>query len=157
MILLSDPLTVTGIFLLGASAGALVTYAKQKQVIDECRKALELSLDHGDATTSDSGARFGMKSLIVGRDPEMIRIFSHLLHEKRIETYKCSLESAAIDRLSSDKFEVIVLDFDHVAGCAEILKNLPCSNQHVLVIAVATEGGTKETAARLGASFVIAH
>jgi len=40
--LLADPLAVFGIFMLGAAADALITYAKQKHIVGECREALEL-------------------------------------------------------------------------------------------------------------------
>ena len=42
--MLSDPLAVVVIFMMGAAAGALVTYAKQKHVLAEYRKALELAV-----------------------------------------------------------------------------------------------------------------
>jgi hypothetical protein len=40
---LADPLTITGVFTLGAAAGSLIAYARYRHMINECRKALELS------------------------------------------------------------------------------------------------------------------
>lgn len=150
--MLADPLAVFGIFMLGAAAGALITYAKQKHIVGECREALELASEPGKATAESP---FGMKALVVGRDPEMISIFSHLFRENSIETQKCFLESVAIDQLSSEKFEAVVLDFDHVGRCADILKSLPRPNKHVVVVAIASDSRAKEIASALGAAFII--
>jgi hypothetical protein len=150
--LLADPLAVFGIFMLGAAAGALVTYAKQKHIVGECRTALELASEPGKATAESP---FGMKALVVGRDPEMISIFSHLFRENSIEIKTCFLESVAIDQLSSEKFEAIVLDFDHVGGCADILKSLPRPNKDVVVVAIASDSRVKEIASALGVTFSI--
>lgn len=40
---LADPLTITGVFTLGAAAGSLIAYARYRHMINECREALELS------------------------------------------------------------------------------------------------------------------
>src|SRR5437899_12493720 len=138
--------------MLGAAADALITYAKQKHIVGECREALELASEPGKATAESP---FGMKALVVGRDPEMISIFSHLFRENSIETQKCFLESVAIDQLSSEKFEAVVLDFDHVGRCADILKSLPRPNKHVVVVAIASDSRAKEIASALGAAFII--
>jgi len=40
---LADPLTITGVFTLGAAAGSLIACARYRHMINECREALELS------------------------------------------------------------------------------------------------------------------
>lgn len=140
-----------GIFMLGASVGAFVTYVKNQRLIRECCEALEMAR----SAPAEPELHPGMKALIVGHDPEMISVFSHLFREKRIEAQKCLLESAALHQLSSAKFEAIVLDFDGVADCPNILAKLPRPNERVLVIAVASSSGNKEAATRAGATFVI--
>ena len=153
--MISDPLVITGTFMLGASAGAVVTYAKQRNAISECRKALQLADTTFNATPTQQVARVGIRAFIVGTDPEMISVFSALLHEKGIETEKCFRESAALERLSSRKFEVLVLDFDRAPECGQILKHLPSPNKKAVVIAVMSDTAEMDRAAELGASFVI--
>ena len=152
--MLSDPLAVVVIFMMGAAAGALVTYAKQKHVLAEYRKALELAV-HEKKPPAESKAGLGLKALIVGRDPEMIRIFSDVLRERGVEARKCVLESAALDQLSSEKFEALILDFDEIEGCPNILKSLPGPNKRVPVFAVASDSHKKQAASDLGTSFVV--
>ena len=41
--ILSDPLTITGVFTLGAAAGSIIDYARHRSLINEYRKALHLS------------------------------------------------------------------------------------------------------------------
>ena len=150
--MLCDPLAVTGIFLIGASAGALVTYARCKPVLNQYRQATQADKP---STTAEPKSHSGLKALIVGHDAEMISVFSALFREKGVEACKCFLESAALDQLSSEKFEALVLDFDDVADCANILYNLPRPNERLLVIAVASDGDRKEAATCAGATFVI--
>ena len=153
--LLSDPLAVTGIFLIGASAGASLTYARCKQVLRDCRRALAVTSDH-EYVSETSDPRFHMKALIVGRDSEMIGIFSYLFREKHIEAQKCSDESSALEQLASEKFAAIVLDFDDVRGCADILRRMAGPNKQVPVFAVGTDSQLKEAASDLGAATLIA-
>ncbi|HKV78782.1 MAG TPA: PilZ domain-containing protein [Candidatus Sulfotelmatobacter sp.] len=96
-----------------------------------------------------------MKALVVSNDAEMVTVFSSVLGKKCIGTVTCAAESAAKDQLSSDKFEVLILDFDNVSGYERIIRGLGDPNRHGLVIAVASENGRKETALKLGASVVI--
>jgi DNA-binding response OmpR family regulator len=151
-LLLFDPLAVTGTFLIGASAGALVTYSRCKPLLDRFREAPPASKASSPAQPK---AHLGLKALIVGHDAEMISIFSAIFFEKSIEARKCFLESAAVDQLSSDKYEAIVLDFDEVQECTSILKNLPRPNEKALVIAVASDTEKKEAASRGGATLVV--
>jgi DNA-binding response OmpR family regulator len=152
-LVLSDPLSAIGIFTLGAATGSIIDYARHRHVINDCRKALHLS---AALYPNRSAIRIaGLKALLVCRDPEMMAIFSHLLSEKRIESEECSLETAAIEKLSSEKYDAVVLDFEHLAGCAKILNNLPRPNQNALVIALAPRSGVKEIASQIGAGFII--
>lgn len=134
--------------MLGASGGAFLTYIRFKNLARQEPETRE-------STPVKPKVHCGMKALIVGHDPEMIGIFSALFHEKNIEAGKCFIESAALDRLSSDKFEAIVLDFDEITECPSILRNLPRPNERLVVIAVASDHNKKESAARAGAMFVV--
>jgi CheY-like chemotaxis protein len=98
-----------------------------------------------------------MKALVVGGDPEMVDVFSQLFSELDIETDRCALESAAIDQLSSGKFEALVLDVDDVAGYANILERMKASrqNRNLLVFAVASDSRAQEAASASGDAFII--
>lgn len=159
--MLSNPLAVLGIFMMGASAGGFVTHIRYRSLLRDCRKAVEIDLAN-QRTPDEPTARpaskphFGMKALILAHDEEMLIIFSHLLHEQGIDVRKCSLESEALRQLSSEKFEAIVLDFDQIADCPDLLKKLPRANENVLLIAIAS-GDQKEAnaAVRAGVTFVV--
>lgn len=153
--LLSDPLTVIGIFMLGAGSGALLTYARAGQALGECRKALQLS----SVNAPPNGAEvpdLGIKAVVAGQDRQMVLIFSHLLHEMNVETHKCLTASDALDQFSCNKFDALVLDVDKVPGCAEIAEDLRAtpSNRHAVVIAVASDNRARNIASELGAFIV---
>ena len=116
--MLSDPLAIVGTFMLGTSVGALVTRIQYSHGLREAQKALEQRPEGNGGMASDSKDYLGMKALIVGRDPEMISICSHLFREKGVEARKCFLESDALDQLSSAKFQAMVLDCDEVDCCS---------------------------------------
>jgi hypothetical protein len=132
---LFDPITVTGILTFGAAAGALITHARENQRHGEDCNVPKSVSDTAHAITK---APLRMKALVVSRDPEMIGTFSALFHERNVETRECFLGSVAIDQLSSNKFEFVVLDFDQVPGCADIVRRLPRPDKYV-VIAVNTD------------------
>jgi hypothetical protein len=98
-----------------------------------------------------------MKALVLGADPEMIGIFAHLFCELDIETDRCVLESAAIDQLSCQKFEALILDADDVAESGDILKAVKEVRQkhNLLVFAVAGDNRAEEAASAVGATFII--
>lgn len=150
--MLADPSAVIGIFMIGASAGALVTYARCRRRLGDREPRMGLSLN--SLHPLRRADRFGMKSLIVGGDPEMVSLFVHLFREKGIHVQTCCHEAAAIDQLASEKFAAIVLDFDDVGGCANVLKRLAGPNRHVPVFAVGT-GDNLKLAADLSAEFLV--
>lgn len=152
--MLSNPLAVVGIFLTGASAGALVTYIRLKHVLIESRPAINITPGQPSKFAAPQ-IHVDMKALIVGSDPEMVSLFSRLFCEKGIETRKCLLASSAVDQLSSEKFEAIVLDFDELADWQSILTDVPRPNGRVLVIGIASGSANKELASRAGVAFVI--
>ena len=153
---MTDSLAITGIFLLGASAGSLVSYLYYRGAAGEYRKSIEGTF----ADLSRSGptkAESKMKALIVCRNPETIGIFSHLFREVGVETQTCDSESQVIDRLTSNKFEALVMDFDELSGCPDTVSSVRSvrPNQDIALFAIASQGRAKSTASSLGNSFVI--
>lgn len=155
-VVLSNPLTVLGIFLLGASTGSLTTFANRKRVIGGMRELVPISGVDQKETSPDLEAQLLMKASVVSPETELIEIFSSLFREKHVETVSRADGSGAIDQFSTQRFEAIVLDFDKVAESADVLRRVRGMNHRVLVIAVASDNSWKQSAPDLGASIVIA-
>lgn len=141
--------------MMGASAGAVISYIKHKGLVlvRETREARDNLSDNAYHTAEEPKSHLGIKALIVGHDPETISIFSRVLREKGIESERFFSESLALERLSSAKFQALVLDCDEI-DFSEMLKRLPRPNERVLVIAVANEN-KKQVTSRAGISFVV--
>ena len=150
-----NPLSVIPTFIMGVATGSLITWIRQRHLLAECQTLLKQVSD-GCERPAESQPRFGMKALVVSPDVNVVRLFSNLLGERRIETLDCSLASSAASKLSSEKFEVIVLDCDQVEGSENVLKKLPGPHKQVVVIAIATEGAQSKRAAVQGATFIVA-
>ena len=155
-VVLSNPLTVLGVFLLGASTGALTTFALRKRAIGEIRDAIPISGVAGKETSPDFEAQLLMKACVVSPDPELIETFSSLFREKHVDVVRCAQGPGAIDQLSNQRFEAIVLDFDKVAESADVLRRVRGMNHRGLVIAVASDNCRRQNASDLGISIVIA-
>jgi len=97
-----------------------------------------------------------MRGLIVSRRAETIAIFSTLLREIWIEAGKCGSAAQVFHLLSRGKFEVLVLDFDDLAGCAEISRSVRKlePNQDISIFAIASNDQEKKTALAAGSTFV---
>lgn len=157
-----EPLSIAGVFLLGASAGALVTYAKQRHLIKECRKAIFTydSAISGPVTEEvgeniESGSRFAMKALVVARDLQIALIFARLFRELRVEAVACPSEREASTHLASEKFAAIVFDVKDFPNCSAILKDVPGPNKRALVIAVTDESNAKRAISNISAGLII--
>lgn len=155
-VVLSNPLTVLGIFLLGAFTGALITFGNRKRVIGEMRELAPIPSVDRKGTTPESEAQLLMKAFVVSPGPELIETFSSLFREKHVATVSRADGAGAIDQFSTQRYEAIVLDFDKVAESADVLRRVREMNHRVLVIAVASDDSRKQIASDLGASIVIA-
>jgi hypothetical protein len=89
-----------------------------------------------------------MKALMFTRDAAFAVILSRLFNELFVEAHDCSLESDVMNKLSSERFEVLVLDFDSVSECGKILQSARGirPNQNVVVFAAGLSEQAKETA-----------
>jgi PilZ domain len=90
-----------------------------------------------------------MKALMFTRDPALVVTLSQLFDELFVETHDCSLASDVMNKLSSEKFDALVLDFDNDSGCTTILRSAPETrpNQNVVVMAVGSGEQVKQTSA----------
>ena len=140
--------------MIGAASGSLITWMRQRRVLAVCRTRLDQVSD-GREPPAESQARFGMKALVVSSDLNVIKLFSTLFRERRVETLSCSVTSDAANQLSSQKFEALVLDCDRVEGCFDLLKSLPGPHREVVVFAITTEASQRKHASARRASFVV--
>jgi DNA-binding response OmpR family regulator len=79
-----------------------------------------------------------MKALIVGTNSATADILSHMFAEKRIATSQALSTSRALEQLSREKFEAILLDCESIPDCPDILTKLPRPNKSAFVIALAS-------------------
>jgi DNA-binding response OmpR family regulator len=151
--LLLDPLAIAATFVVGSASGALLTHFKQKPGRDYLRRLLKRarSLSYRPA---DDIECFAMKALVITHDREIIRVLSTVFREKRISIQECSFDSA-VALLSADKFAAIVLDFDQISGCVNVIEHLPGANKRIVVFAIASDSISKAIASRLEANCVI--
>lgn len=49
--MLSDPLAVIGVFMMGASVGAIIMHVRYKSLLHDCRKALEFNVSASQQPT----------------------------------------------------------------------------------------------------------
>jgi len=148
-----DQLSVIGVFMLGASAGSIVSYIK---LTNQFRTEL------GSPTptlfpTEVPHDTLQMRGLLLSRDVEVIAIFSHLLREFHIHIHRCEKPARAIEQLRSSKFDVLILDFDRLPDCSEVLRTVRGiqPNQDIVVFALASGERASATALELGGTFVV--
>jgi len=87
----------------------------------------------------------------------MLEIFAQVFCALDIDTDTCVLESAAIDQLSAEKVEALVLDLDGTDGYGDILSRVKRANRNtnLIVFAVASDRRAQEAACALGDAFII--
>jgi DNA-binding response OmpR family regulator len=153
---LSNPLAITGIFMLGASAGSLVSYIRCRGAVRKYQKTIEGAFADVDRSERIN-ANYRMKALVVSGNRQAIDIFAYLFREVDIEAANCDSKSRAIDRVTSEKFDALVLDFDNLSGCSEIVENVRGirPNREIPLFAIASESQAKATALALSSNFVI--
>lgn len=153
---MSNPLAITGIFMLGASAGSLVSYIRCRGAVRKYQKTIEgafADIDRSERINTN----YRMKALVVSGNRQTIDIFAYLFREVGIEAANCDSKSRAIDHVTSEKFDALVLDFDNLSGCSEIVENVRDirPNREIPLFAIASENQAKATALALSSNFVI--
>jgi len=133
-----------------------MSYTKWRGAMRKYRESIEGAFTdtHGSEPAKPN---YSMKALIVSGNPESVDIFSYLFREVGIEAHKCDSQSLAIDRLMSDKFEALVLDFDNLSACSEIVGRVRGMrpNREVPLFAIASGSAAKAAALVLNSDFMI--
>jgi CheY-like chemotaxis protein len=98
-----------------------------------------------------------LKSLLLCREPDTLRVFRRALEDLDIEVEAALAATATLDLLETNKFDAIIVDCDDVAGGADVLTAIQesPSNKRAIVIAVINGTTTMRAAFERGAHFAL--
>jgi CheY-like chemotaxis protein len=97
-----------------------------------------------------------LDSLLLSRDPQVIRVLRPALEKLSIEVEVCRGARSGGEILSSEKFDAIIVDCDDLQGGLEVLEGLRKGNSNKNSVAFAILNGTStHKAFELGANFVL--
>jgi len=98
-----------------------------------------------------------LQSLLLCRDPDMLRIFRRALDDLGIGLEVATTAESALDRLNRNKFDAIIVDCDDVAGGTGVLTGIQQapSNKRALAIAVINGTTSMRAAFEMGAHFAL--
>jgi len=98
-----------------------------------------------------------LQSLLLCRDPDMLRIFRRALDDLGIGLEVATTAESALDRLNRNKFDAIIVDCDDVAGGTGVLTGVQQapSNKRALAIAVINGTTSMRAAFEMGAHFAL--
>jgi hypothetical protein len=94
----------------------------------QCEKAVRSQL-----MTSD----MAFECLLISRDPRVVGLFFPVLKELSMEMNICLRPSKAVEIITEDDTDLIVIDWESSSEYAEVLKRLPNSSGHRKTIVVA--------------------
>ncbi len=153
---MTDPLAIMGVFMLGASAGSLASYIKFKGEFSEHHKPGE-QISSGTDRIGNPNLNGGRRVLAVCQHLENRTILSHLFREFGVETCSCDSESEALDRLTSEEFGALVLDFDSLPWCQDIAEKVRriSPNRYVATFAIASDSRSRAAASASSCNFAI--
>ena len=99
----------------------------------------------------------GLDSLLLTRDPEVIRVLQPTLGKLSIEVEVCQGASSGNEILCSEKFDAVIVDCDDLQGGLEVLAGLRkgTSNRNSAAFAILNGSTTTHRAFELGANFVL--
>jgi DNA-binding response OmpR family regulator len=98
-----------------------------------------------------------LQSLLLSRDPEVIRVLQPALEKLAIEVEICHGVSSGQEILSTEKFDAVLVDCDDLKGGLDVLASLRknASNRNSVAFAILNGGTTTQQAFQFGASFVM--
>jgi CheY-like chemotaxis protein len=98
-----------------------------------------------------------LESLIVSRDPEVIRVLRPTLEKLSIEVEVCRGARSGHEILSSEKFDAVIVDCDDLQGGLDVLEALRqgTSNKNSVAFAILNGTTTTQKAFHMGANFVL--
>src|ERR1700746_3894773 len=99
-----------------------------------------------------------LDSLILSKDPEVVRVIRPTLEKLSIDVEICHEARASVDILISDKFDAVIVDCDDLNGGLAVLQGLrsPPSNKNSVAFAILNgKKTTTQEAFGMGANFVL--
>jgi len=98
-----------------------------------------------------------LESLLLSRDPQVIRIIQPALEKLAIEVEVCEGAGSGTEILFSEKFDAVIVDCDDLQDGVQVLKELrkSPSNRSSVAFAILNGTTTAHKAFELGATFVL--
>ena len=98
-----------------------------------------------------------LESLLLSRDPEVIRVVQPALEKLSIDVEVCRGVSSGHEILRTEKFDAIIVDCDDLKGALDVLEGLRkgVSNRNSVTFAILNGGTTTQQAFQMGANFVL--
>jgi CheY-like chemotaxis protein len=99
-----------------------------------------------------------LDSLLLSKDPEVLRVIRPTLEQLSIEVEVCHEAKAGANILISDKFDAIIVDCDDLSGGLAVLqgvKNTPSNKNSVAFAILNGKRTTTQQAFGMGANFVL--
>jgi len=102
-------------------------------------------------------AAMQLESLLLSRDPEVIRVLRPTLEKLSIDLEVCRGAKSGTEIISSEKFDAIIIDCDDLQGGLEVLSAMRkgSSNKSSVAFAILNGQTTTHKAFELGANFVL--
>lgn len=98
----------------------------------------------------------GLQSLLLCRDPAVLRIFRRALDDLGVGIEVCSAAESALERLERIKFDAVIVDCDDVAGGQDVLTAIQKAPSNKRAIALALiSATTMRSAFEMGAHFAL--
>lgn len=98
-----------------------------------------------------------LESLLLSRDPQVIRVLQPALEKLSIEVEVCRGVSSGQEILRTEKFDAIIVDCDDLEGALSVLEGLrkSASNKNSVTFAILNGSTTTRQAFKMGANFVL--
>jgi CheY-like chemotaxis protein len=96
-------------------------------------------------------------SLLLCREPDNLRLFRRALDDVAINLEVVSVCDVALDKLSRQKYDAVIVDCDDIKGAPEILQGIQkaASNKRAIALAIVNGQTTMRQAFEMGAHFVL--
>jgi CheY-like chemotaxis protein len=98
-----------------------------------------------------------LESLLLSRDPEVIRILQPALEKLAIVVEVCRGVSSGEEILRTERFDAVLVDCDDLTGALSVLQSLrkSASNKNSVTFAILNGVTTTQQAFQMGANFVL--
>ena len=98
-----------------------------------------------------------LESLLLSRDPEVIRVVQPALEKLSIDVEVCRGVNSGQEILRTERFDAIIVDCDDLKGALGVLEGLrkSVSNRNSATFAIVNGSTTTQQAFKMGANFVL--